>query len=101
MLILSRALLFATLWTVAHQAPLSMRFSRQGYWSRLALPPRGDLPDPGIEPVSPALQVDSLPAETSGKPLYKDTSHIKLGLTLMTSFKNPVSKQGHLLRHWG
>ena len=43
---------FATLWTVAHQAPLSMRFSRQGYWSGLPCPPPGDLPDPGIKPVS-------------------------------------------------
>ena len=50
--------LFATLWTVAHQAPLSMKFSRQEYWSGLPFPPPGDLPDPGIEPaslISPAL----------------------------------------------
>ena len=42
----------ATLWTVAHQAHLSMEFSRQEYWSRLPFPPPGDLPDPGIEPAS-------------------------------------------------
>ena len=48
--------LFATLWTVAHQAPLSMGFSRQEYWSGFSYPPPGDLPDPGIEPASPALQ---------------------------------------------
>ena len=51
------------LWTVAHQAPLSMRFSRQEYWSGLPFPPPGDLPDPGTElvsPTSPALQADSL-----------------------------------------
>ena len=53
--------LFATPWTVAHQAPLSMKFSRQEYWSGLPYPPPGDLPDPGIEPSSPAWQVDSLP----------------------------------------
>ena len=53
----------------AHQAPLSMGFSRQGYWSGLSFPPPGDLPDPGIEPESPALQADSLPAELSGKRL--------------------------------
>ena len=50
--------LFATLWTIAHQAPLSMGFSRQEYWSGLPCPPPGTLPDPGIEPVSlmsPAL----------------------------------------------
>ena len=46
--------------TVAHQAPLSMEFSRQEYWSGLPFPSPGDLPDPGIEPGSPALQKDSL-----------------------------------------
>ena len=53
--------LFGILWTVAHQAPLSMGFSRQEYWSGLPCPPQGDLSEPGIEPVSPALQADSLP----------------------------------------
>ena len=52
--------LFVTLWTVAHQAPLSMGFSRQEYWSGLPCPPPGDLPNPGIKPRSPALQVVSL-----------------------------------------
>ena len=55
--------LFATLWTVAHQAPLSMEVSRQEYLSGLPCPPPGNLPNPGIEPVSAAvsaLQVDSL-----------------------------------------
>ncbi|KAM7226722.1 hypothetical protein CapIbe_022867, partial [Capra ibex] len=52
--------LFVTPWTVAHQAPLSMGFPRQEYWSGLPLPVPGDLPDPGIEPTSPALQADSL-----------------------------------------
>ena len=47
--------------TVAHQAPLSTGFFRQEYWSGLPSPPPGDLPDPGIEPRSPALQADSLP----------------------------------------
>ena len=63
---LSRVSLFATLWTVAYQAPPSMGFSRQEYWSGLPFPSPGDLPNPGIEPVSPALQVDSLPTELSG-----------------------------------
>ena len=58
----------ATLWTVARQAPLSMGFSRQEYWSELPGPPPGDLADPEIEPVSPALQADSLPTEPPGKP---------------------------------
>ena len=58
-------------WTVAHQAPLSMGFFRQEYWSELPFPPPGDLPDPGIEhtsPVSPEWQADSSLAELSGKP---------------------------------
>ena len=46
---------FATPWTVAHQTPLSMGFPRQEYWSGLPWPPPGDLPNPGIEPASPAL----------------------------------------------
>ena len=52
---LSHVQFFATLWTVAHQAPLSMGFFRQEYWSRLPFSPPGDLPDPGIEPVSPCI----------------------------------------------
>ena len=52
-----------TPWTVARQAPSSMGFSRQEYWSELPFPSSGDLPDPGIEPGSPALQADSLPTE--------------------------------------
>ena len=51
----SCVLLLATPWTVAHQAPLSLGFSRQEYWSGLPCLPLGELPDPGIEPVSPAL----------------------------------------------
>ena len=56
-----------TPWTVAHQAPLSMGFSRQECWSGLPFPSPEDLPDPGIEPRSPALQADSLPTELPGK----------------------------------
>ena len=52
--------LFATPWSVAHQTPLSMRFSKQEYWSRQPFPSPGDLPDPGIQPRSLALQADSL-----------------------------------------
>ena len=62
--------LFATLWTVAYQAPLSMRFSRQGYWSGLPFSSPGDLPNPGIELVFPALQADALPSEPPGSPIY-------------------------------
>ena len=63
----------ATPWTVACQAPLSMESSRQEYWSGLPCPPPGDLPNWGIEtlsPASPALQADSLPTKPPGKPDY-------------------------------
>ena len=58
--VLSHVQLFATSWTVAHQAPLSMEFSRQENWSGVPFPSPGELPSPGIEPLSLALQVDSL-----------------------------------------
>ena len=58
--------LCVTPWTVAHQAPLSMGFSRQEYWSGLPCPSPGDLPNPGIKPKSPALQVDLLLSEPPG-----------------------------------
>ena len=61
--LLSCVQLFATPWTIAHQALLSMGFSRQEYWSGLPCPPPGDLPNVGIEPRSPALQADSLLSE--------------------------------------
>ena len=64
---LSRVQLFATPWTVAHQATLSMEFSRKEYWSGLPFPSPGDLPDPGIESRSPALQADASPSEPPGK----------------------------------
>ena len=64
---LSRVRFFATPWTVAYQAPPSMRFSRQEYWSGLPCLPPGDLPNSGTEPESPALQAYSLPAELQGK----------------------------------
>ena len=67
--------IFATPWTVAHQAPLSMGFPKQEYWSGLPFPPPGDLPDPGIKPQSPALQVDSLSSEPPGKPIYTIYTH--------------------------
>ena len=57
----SHVRLFATPWTVAHQAPLFMGFPRQEYWSELPCPSPGDFPDPGIKPESPACQADSLP----------------------------------------
>ena len=71
----------ATPWTVAHQAPLSKGFSRQEYWRGLPFPSPGDLPDPGIEPTFPALQVDSLLSEPPGKsPQFSDIIKIPLSL---------------------
>ena len=60
--------LFVTPWTVAYQAPPSMKFSGQEYWSGWPFPSPGDLPDWGIEPGSPALQANSLPSKPPGKP---------------------------------
>ena len=67
-LVAKLCLTLAIPWIVACQAPLSMGCSRQEYWSGLPFPSAGDLPDPGIEPTSPALQADSLPTELWGKP---------------------------------
>ena len=64
---LSRVRLFVIPWTVTYQAPPSMGFSRQECWSGLPFPSPGDLPNPGIEPGSPALQADALPSEPPGK----------------------------------
>ena len=74
---LSRVRLFVTPWTVAYWTPRSMEFSRHEYWSGLPFPSPGDLPNPGIEPGSPALQADTLLSEPPGKPTtYKE--HLKL-----------------------
>jgi len=59
----------STLWTIAYQAPPFMGFSRQESWSRLPFPSPGDLPNPGIEPQSPAMQADTLPSEPPRKPI--------------------------------
>ena len=66
----SQVRLFVTPWTVAHHVSLSMEFSRQEYWSGLPFPSPEDLPNPGIEPGSPALQADTLPFELLGKPMH-------------------------------
>ena len=69
--------LFVTSWTVAHQAPLSMGFSRQEYWSGLPFTSPRDLPNPGIEAGSPALQADALPSEPPGKASNSVTNSMK------------------------
>ena len=60
---------FVATWTVVHQVPLSVELSRQEHWIRWPFPSPRDLPNPRIEPGSPALQADSLPSELSGKPI--------------------------------
>ena len=72
---LSCVQLSATLWTVAYQAPPSVGFSRQEYWSGLPFPSPGDLPNPGIKSGSPALQADALPSEPPGKNCTKKDLH--------------------------
>ena len=69
---LSHVRLFATPWTVAYQASPSMGFSRQEYWSGVPFSSPGDLPAPGIEPGSSALEADALTSEPPGKPLGED-----------------------------
>ena len=107
----SHARLFAAPWIVAHQAPLSVRFSRQEYWSELPCPPSWDLPDPGIKPTFPPLQADSLPLSPLGSlkssyrlteklmgkyrvPLYSPTpvsfSNILLSCSIMWSITDPL-----------
>ena len=74
---LSRVPLFSTPWTVAYQAPPSMGFCRQDCWSGLPFPSPGDLPGPGIEPGSPALQADALPSKPPGKPVHQEAQKKK------------------------
>ena len=81
--LLTHVQLFATPWTVALQAPLPIEFSRQEYWNRLPFPSPGHLPNPGIEPRSPTLQVDSLPSEPPEMPIQ--TSSLNLGSQLATA----------------
>ena len=68
---------FVTPWTAACQAPLSMEFPRQEYWSGFPFPFPGDLPNPGIEPESPALEGGFFTTEPSGKPYIFNTSCIR------------------------
>ena len=84
--LLSRVRLFATPWTVAYQAPPSMGFSSQECWSGVPVDPSpGDLPNPGIEPGSPALQADALPSEPPGKPVLVKILKLKTELRLLGS----------------
>ena len=84
----SRVQLFVNPWTVAHQATLSMEFPRQEYWSGLPFSPPGDLPDPGIKPMSSALAGEFFTTEPPGKPLavWLPTS-IRYSLLVLLSTK--------------
>ena len=84
----------ATPWTVADQAPLSMGFSRQEYWSGLPFPSPGNLLDPGIEPGSPALQADSLPSEPAGKRTKVKVKVVQSCQTLRPHGFSPWSSPG-------
>ena len=96
MKLLSRVQLFVTPWTVAHQTPLSMGFSRQEYWSGLLFPSPENLPDPGIEPRSPALKAGSLPSEPPGNPLSLRGGE-KYTWELLSIRGNYLP---HLIHHW-
>ena len=97
---LSRVRLFATPWTAAHQASLSMGLSRQEYWSGLPFPPPGDLPNPQIEPTSPAalaLQADSLPSEPPAKPSVTPTELETIGKIVLCENIQPGKSHSHLV----
>ena len=81
--------LCATPETAAHQAPPSLGFSRQKHWSGLPFPSPGDLPNPGIEPWSPALQADSLPSETAGKSGNRD-NHVIISYLFYTWYQECI-----------
>ena len=102
--LLSRVRLFATPWTVAYQAPPSMGFSRQECWSGLPFPFPGDLPDPGIEPRSPALWADALPSEPPewqwGKVNYKVLVKGKFNTMKHSFYKRLFVSHEDLMSPW-
>ena len=95
---LSRVRLLATPWTVAYQALPSMGFSRQEYWRGLPFPFPGDLPNPGIEHGSPALQADTLPSEPPGK-LLKTQEDLKDPGSIPGSRRCPGEGNGNPLQY--
>ena len=86
--LLSRVQFFVAPYTVAYQAPRSMEFSRQEYWSGLLFPSPWDLPNPGIEPSSPTLQTDSFSSEPPGKPIVWPQVNSREGTQLHPSTEN-------------
>ena len=87
--------LFVTLWIVARQAPLSMGFSRQAYWSGLPFPTPADLPDPGIEPVSPALAGGFFTADPPGEPRETCRELTIIGEKIITGLLLPCDSWSH------
>ena len=92
-------------WTVAYQAPPSMGFSKQEYWSGLSFSSIGDLPNPGLEPGFPTLQADALPSEPPGKPSTislssKKVLHSNLLLPLPSSDSQPLEENPLLYPHY-
>ena len=93
--------LFATLWNVAHQAPLSMEFSRQEHWSRLLFPSPGNLPDSRIESASSALQADSLPLGHQASPKsVKNSFQTILFMSWAHNIAQPMLELRNLLKEW-
>ena len=92
---LSCVRLFGMPWTVAHQAPLTMEFSRQEYWSGLLFPPAGDLPDPGIEPASPVLAGGFFILRHLGSPSY--SLSLIYWSKILKSFHEKATRQIHFL----
>ena len=88
---------FATPWTIAHQAPLSVEFLKQEYWSQLPFPSSGDLPNPGIKPMPPALAGGFFTTEPPGKPPFPHTSPYSLTQSDFTPppLQGHCSSQGH------
>ena len=103
--LLSTVRLFATPWTVAHQASPSMEFSRHEYWSGLPFPSPGDLPDPGIEPGSPTLQAEALPSEPPGKEAVLEVlsyphRHCLKGCFVIFRSECSILTTGRILEHF-
>ena len=98
-----------TLWTAAHQVPLSMEFSRQEYWSGFSCPPPGDLPDPGIEPMSLMSnlhwQTGSLPLLPPGKPKIRDKVEIIMNtnvvVTIYSAHPHLILMTPYVIVRWG
>ena len=99
---LSPVWLFATSWTVAHQAPLSMGFFRQEYWSGMPCPSPGDLPNPGIKPGSPASPAGGFfTTDPQGKPIILSSWQLLIASLFPSARQNQPYSHSHKWRNWG